>query len=584
MSLVPPTSDAASTRPTRLYLIHHLIGLGQSMDGHEFTRPTETESSFFFIYAVIAFVVAFCFNQRRKRRQPDLSHIPTAGYESFLLSWVSAIEFTTNASRLLQKGYDDYKPGIFKVASLNRWTVVVTGQRLIEEMRKAPDDHLSFPQAANEVVQIPYTIGQEITEDPYHVPIVGVQLTRSMHALVPAMRDEMIAAFLDKLPSGEPGEWTSLPAVETMMYIISRISNRVFVGLPLCRDPGYIDLNMKFAGDVLKGAIVVGMFPKFIRPLVARLFTNLPRTIRRMMSYLKPIVGERQRMNTQGGDPAHKTNDMLTWLMNESRDDRALLRDLSLRILAVNFAAIHTSSMSFTHALFHLASRPEHAQSLRDEVEAVVRKEGWNKAAVDKMQRLDSFLRESMRFSGLRSCRLEYCLPIACTGVALVAMMRKATRSFVFSDGTDIPEGTFLFAASQPIQKDPARYPEPHNFDASRFSRPVPSSQEAEPMDPDGFSDGGISFKGSRFSDSTTVPTKNHLVAAAPDFLGWGYGRRACPGRFFAAMELKLLLAHIVTNYDVKLKEEGVRPQDLWVEANCLPNMKAEVMFRRRQK
>jgi hypothetical protein len=44
-------------------------------------------------------------------------------------------------------------------------------------------------------------------------------------------------------------------------------------------------------------------------------------------------------------------NDMLAWLMDQARGDEKCLRNLTLRVLVVNFAAIHTTSM-VPHAFF----------------------------------------------------------------------------------------------------------------------------------------------------------------------------------------------------------------------------------------
>lgn len=38
-------------------------------------------------------------------------------------------------------------------------------------------------------------------------------------------------------------------------------------------------------------------------------------------------------------------NDLLSWLIDEAPEDRKTVHDLALRILVVNFAAIHTSSL-----------------------------------------------------------------------------------------------------------------------------------------------------------------------------------------------------------------------------------------------
>lgn len=50
-----------------------------------------------------------------------------------------------------------------------------------------------------------------------------------------------------------------------------------------------------------------------------------------------------------------------------------------------------------THALYDLADRPEYVPHLREEIEALVAKDGFQKTTVVKMVKLDSFLKESLR-------------------------------------------------------------------------------------------------------------------------------------------------------------------------------------------
>jgi hypothetical protein len=51
--------------------------------------------------------------------------------------------------------------------------------------------------------------------------------------------------------------------------------------------------------------------------------------------------------------------------------------------------------------LYRLLSHPEYIEPLRQEVEAVVAKEGWTKAAMDKMHKIDSFMREMQRLDNI---------------------------------------------------------------------------------------------------------------------------------------------------------------------------------------
>ena len=73
----------------------------------------------------------------------------------------------------------------------------------------------------------------------------------------------------------------------------------------------------------------------------------------------------------------------------------------------------------------------------------MVQEEGWTKAAMGKLRKMDSFMKESMRFSFLSSrmypmlafslARFTFCSP--------VGLKRKVMKDFTFSDGTTIPAG-----------------------------------------------------------------------------------------------------------------------------------------------
>lgn len=72
-------------------------------------------------------------------------------------------------------------------------------------------------------------------------------------------------------------------------------------------------------------------------------------------------------------------------------------------------AAIHTTSMAATAAIYDLAAYPENIQPLRDEIEQVIAEDGQDvdgdgflrlkKSSMPKLWKLDSFLKESQRFT-----------------------------------------------------------------------------------------------------------------------------------------------------------------------------------------
>jgi Cytochrome P450 len=57
--------------------------------------------------------------------------------------------------------------------------------------------------------------------------------------------------------------------------------------------------------------------------------------------------------------------------------------------------------------LYRLLANPEYTEPLREEVNTVIKEEGWTKAGIDRMYKIDSFLRETQRLDGLTTGPLD---------------------------------------------------------------------------------------------------------------------------------------------------------------------------------
>ncbi len=92
------------------------------------------------------------------------------------------------------------------------------------------------------------------------------------------------------------------------------------------------------------------------------------------------------------------------------------MRELSIRHLWYVGLRITTLQLiaclqTLTTALYALATHPEYAEALRDEVEAIINEEGYTKSAMGKMNKLDSFVKESHRLYGnIGVCESSICL------------------------------------------------------------------------------------------------------------------------------------------------------------------------------
>ncbi|KAI5993495.1 cytochrome P450 [Pisolithus albus] len=494
----------------------------------------DISSTNYMLAAAICTTVAAVALKVSESSNPD--HIPSVGYSSWPWSYITSFKYVGNAAQILQEGYAKYKGAPFKVPTLNRWIVVV-GRQHLEDIKKSTDDELSLIEAANDSAKVDYLIGPEINSNPYHISVARIHLTRNLGLYYPAIKDEVHAAF-EELLDLKDNAWKSVPAVETIREIVCRASNRVFVGLPLCRDHDWIDLNSRFAVDVATDANILNMFPKFLVPLVSKKLPNTARGIARAMKHLDPIVKERLRCaGDREDDWSDKPNDILQWLIDEKQESST--RQLTLRVLTINFASIHSTTNTFTQALYNLAAYPQYVGPLREEVDAIIREHGWTKEAIASMRKVDSFLAETQRLEGVLTSSVQ----------------RKAMKDLTLSDGTFVPKGTHLCVPTYVVHRDSAVYDNPVVFNPFRFSRLC--------------GDGDAS-------------ARHQMVGVTQDYFPFGFGKHACPGRFLAANELKTMLAYILMSYDVKFEGRVSRPTSIHWDLNVIADPTVRVMFRKR--
>lgn len=88
-----------------------------------------------------------------------------------------------------------------------------------------------------------------------------------------------------------------------------------------------------------------------------------------------------------------------------------------------------------------------------------------------------------------------------------------------------------------------------------------------------------------RFLEMREHADKQHvaqLVSTSPDHLAFGHGQHACPGRFFAANEVKIALITILLKYDVALMD-GCSPSTFTYGFTMNPDPMVKLQVRRRQ-
>ncbi|KAL4071820.1 cytochrome P450 [Scleroderma citrinum] len=445
-------------------------------------------------------------------KHSELDAIPTVGSTTWLGSYFSAVKNLSGVSGLVQEGYDKHKNALFKIPTLYTWIIVASGDKFLDEIRKVPEDHLSAVIAGEDVFKFRFTVGPKITKNMYHATLIRTGLNRKLAALFPVVNTEIVLAC-DEMFSFVDDEWKSIMAIETIQQIILRGATRVFVGLPLCRNSAWLKFCSEYATEAFVAGAKINLFPEFMWPLIAIFVTKKNSLTRRAMEYLRPLIRERREkwfQNTHTENQADRPEDFLQWLVNDGRETSEW--DITQRTMALVFPGLDTISTSLLQALYFLAAYPEYLKPLREEVEALVHEDGWSKSTIDKMYKMDSFMKESHRIG---------------SNIVSLVMMRKVLKDFTFSDGRVVPKGFYIAAPGNAVHHDERIYDSPNTFDPFRFARLRGQGQDG---------------------------VKQRVDSSNAQYLVFGLGKHACPGRFFVSMLQKTTLARIVMSYDVKLE------------------------------
>ena len=133
-------------------------------------------------------------------------------------------------------------------------------------------------------------------------------------------------------------------------------------------------------------------------------------------------------------------------------------------------------------------------------------------------------------------------------------MNRYVEEELELSDGTILPKGSRILVASKFM--DPQTYPEPGKFDAARFLK-----KRQEPGQENNF----------------------QFVSTSPEHILFGHGMHACPGRFFAANEIKIALCQLLLKYDWAFPAGVTKPKYRLFETVLSATPDSEVQLRRRK-
>ncbi|KAI1861193.1 uncharacterized protein JN550_011015 [Neoarthrinium moseri] len=488
-----------------------------------------SDSLSYYVVISVALLLAFFLKPSKD------SHASVPFYKASRMKWMF------NADSLVRDSYNKFRDQVYQIKATEGVRTLVPS-KLVGELKSLPEEVLSASQAINEAMLVEYT---RFTFGLHHDAVtllMKTKLTQQLSRLVPRMKEELEFLVREEFPDCE--EWTPVKIQPFLIRAISRLSGSVFVGADLGRSEQWMDTSVNFAIHVFMAVIKLQFFPTWLRPVAQYIVTDLGqinRDISKAQEMLKPIID--QRLQDAELDPSgERPDDFMQWLLDalpeKQKRDYQLQAKLHLILCA---AAIHTTSNLATDCIYDLATHQEEQDIIREEAKEILEDEqGWaKKEGMGKLKKMDSFIKESQRLAG-----------------NVTSFIRKVVKPINLSDGTYLPAGTNLLAPQCGISHDERYFPDPEVFDGLRFWKMRQESAEG----------------GNRWQ----------LTSIGDWNINFGLGKHACPGRFFAANEIKLVLAHFLLNYDIKLKDGEQRPEPMMFMMSKTANPNAEILFKRR--
>ncbi|KAJ4186571.1 hypothetical protein NW767_010801 [Fusarium falciforme] len=298
---------------------------------------------------------------------------------------------------------------------------------------------------------------------------------------------------------------------------ITYVTNTLLVDEQLSSDSEWVRHTSEFAVNRYAAADDVRQWPPYISALVAPFIPSVRRLHQQRRYVMEKMTPLYENLRSQGmfkKKSSRKGARGYEWLWSGSPDE-VTLQDFSDTMMRTLIASIHTTAKTMSVALVDMLTRPELLEELKTESREAVNDFGG--VDLERLIKLDCFLKESQRLSPM----------------FLLTMNRIVTQNYEFKcSSLKLPKGTMIMAPAAAIATDPDTFQDPNTFDGHRYLRMREVHKEAA---------------------SSLV-----LGMSTIDSLGFGLGNQACPGRFLAVNNLKLMLAKLLVDWDLSIAKDGM--------------------------
>ncbi|KAI1775359.1 cytochrome P450 [Hypoxylon cercidicola] len=461
-----------------------------------------------------------------------------------------AWKYLLRGPSIIQDGFDRANGEAYEVLAPDSRYVFVSSEKHIKELDSAPDTVLSLQAASKQMLQPVYTMhgfnwfDRRGTEGVGFVRALRTLLTSNLPQILPDL-STIIRTRFEELHAEHPivngAKHTPVyPSIVKLVVLSNAVS---FFGKELAKDEEFMVSALEYIEETLICAEIVRLVPKILVPIVGGLIARRLTSHGKIYETLIPIAEQRclERDHAKLGRPVPKHADCIQWIMETApRQKPWTPKRIVHELMAIWFGSVHALSTTITFAIQDLCLHPEYVAPLRDEAE---KQYADFERTAEGLPLLDSFIKESARLTPVES----------------MSTRRFATQPFAFADGTRVEVGDWACTPVRAIMQSEALYPSAQQFSGFRFVSPAYLEEAQVPAGP-------------------AQPSPSKLVEVGNAWHVWGTGRMACPGRYYAAAVMKVIVAQVVLHYDCALVDPDATRWFTW-RSSMLPKKDTMVIF-----
>jgi hypothetical protein len=333
-----------------------------------------------------------------------------------------------------------------------------------------------------------------------------------------SFRSSIVSAFALEVSEAKTDNdgWSEILLMPSLLRVFTRVNLLAFLGTEAASEIKVYDDVMAFFWSCAKAFPIVNLMPQFSMPLISPLAMGFGLTRKIVYDLILGMTGK--SVDGSATDKMHITH----WVAEMTRlSDVAEIARITLGLL---FASAFQVPMIAQFVIYRLCMHPEYVDKLREEAKNF--DDGVFDNKNEDMPYLDSFIKETSRLS---------------PGPILSAP-RAVMHDYTTSSGAHIPSGNWLAIPQIALMRDERIWSGGSDFQPFRFVTSSPNS--SNPSD----------------TNSETAVSESRWTHPSYEYPFWGSIRHACPARFYVSVVMKMILSHLIREYEFKLKDEGARP------------------------